>query len=110
MISKVALCGPMYICSVPLQSQRTVQYCCQSDAHAVCCAAGQDSGSRFTELLKLGNESGNYSQFVTLLRSMSPTAIDQELRALEVTVPACFLSCSAGIDVMTARRGCYLVI
>ena len=51
------------------------------------CAVGQDSSSsssRFVELLRSGDESGNYSEFVTLLRRMSPTAIDQELRALEV--------------------------
>lgn len=48
------------------------------------CALGQDSSSRFVELLKSGDESGDFSEFVTLLRRMSPTAIDQELRALEV--------------------------
>lgn len=45
---------------------------------------GQGSVNSFTELLKAGDGSGNYSQFVTLLRGMSPTAIDQEVRALEV--------------------------
>lgn len=48
--------------------------------------AGQGGFNSFTELLKAGDDSGNYSQFVTLLRSMSPTAIDQEVRALEVRV------------------------
>ena len=48
------------------------------------CALGQDSSSRFVELLRSGDASGDFSEFVTLLRRMSPTAIDQELRALEV--------------------------
>ncbi|KAL0035116.1 hypothetical protein WJX79_001452 [Trebouxia sp. C0005] len=47
-------------------------------------SAGQDSSSRFVELLRSGDESGDFSDFVTLLRRMSPTAIDQEFRALEV--------------------------
>ena len=46
---------------------------------------GQGSVNSFTELLKASDDSGNYSRFVALLRSMSPTAIDQEVRALEVT-------------------------
>jgi hypothetical protein len=48
------------------------------------CALGQDSSSRFVGLLRSGDESGDFSEFVTLLRRMSPTTIDQELRALEV--------------------------
>lgn len=48
------------------------------------CRVGQGGVNSFTELLKAGDDSGDYSQFVTLLRSMSPTAIDQEVRALEV--------------------------
>ncbi len=36
-------------------------------------------------LLAAGDDSGDYSQFVALLRSMSPSAIDQEVRALEVS-------------------------
>ena len=50
---------------------------------AVACL-GQGSVNNFTELLKAGDGSGDYSHFVTLLRGMSPTAIDQEVRALEV--------------------------
>ncbi len=53
-------------------------------AQVLTCVLGQDSSSRFVELLRSGDESGNFSEFVTLLRRMSPTAIDQELRALEV--------------------------
>lgn len=41
------------------------------------------------ELLKFGDESDDYSQFVTLLRGMTPTAVDQELRALEASHAAC---------------------
>ncbi|KAL3149179.1 hypothetical protein ABBQ32_002010 [Trebouxia sp. C0010 RCD-2024] len=47
-------------------------------------SAGQGSSNCFTALLAAGDDSGDYSQFVALLRSMSPTAIDQEVRALEV--------------------------
>ena len=48
-------------------------------------AAGQSKDSKFIELLKLGDAEGDYSQFVAMLRSMSANAIDQELRALEVS-------------------------
>ncbi len=64
-------------------------FCAVIHEHGSCgqvltCASGHDSSSRFVELLRSGDESGNFSEFVTLLRRMSPSAIDQELRALEV--------------------------
>ena len=48
------------------------------------CNAGQGHGSKFLEVLRLGDSGGDYSQVVSLLRRMSPNAIDQELRAIEV--------------------------
>ena len=57
------------------------------------CDAGQAHGSKFLELLKLGDSTGDYSQAVSLLRSMSPNAIDQELRTLEVSTAFLALVC-----------------
>ena len=52
--------------------------------------AGQATQNTFAELLQLGNESKDFTQAVNMLRGMSPTAIDQELRALQAR-----LSCQA---------------
>lgn len=75
-------------CAVALLS-----LCAVTHGHGGCeqvltSALGQDSSSRFVELLRSGDESGDFSDFVTLLRRMSPTAIGQEFRALEVRAHA----------------------
>ena len=48
--------------------------------------AGQASQSSFVDLLEQGNAAQDFTQAVTMLRSLSPTAIDQELRALQVSL------------------------
>lgn len=53
-------------------------------------------------------DEGDHTSFVALLRSMSPNAIDQELRSMQV--PACLPACQCMRLEYSAPHGCSLSV
>lgn len=50
--------------------------------------ASAAAASKFIEALRKGDRTGDFTEFVSLLRGMSPIAVDQELQGMQVKIPS----------------------